>query len=95
MNLPNPVVGITTKHGQHTIRIAATANDREAAEAMIAPLVETIKERFGGHLLGSESLEQRVGRLLAAHGLGLALREASPQAPEAVDDAASAHGAAQ
>src|SRR5437763_631114 len=51
MNLPNPVVGITVKRGQHTIRIAATATSREDAEALIAPLVATIEERFVGYIV--------------------------------------------
>ena len=81
MNLPNPVVGITAKRGQHTIRIAATAESREQAEAMIAPMVATIEERFGDHLIGDETLEQAAARLLAAHGIALALREGVIEAP--------------
>lgn len=81
MNLPNPVVGITAKRGQHTIRIAATATSREAAEALIAPLVTTIEQRFGEHLLGDETLEQQVARLLAEQDVALLLRETLPYAP--------------
>ena len=81
MNLPNPVVGITAKQGQHTIRIAATASSRDEAEAMIAPLVAAIGERFRGHLLGEERLEERVGRLLLEREVGLVLREAAVEAP--------------
>ena len=81
MNLENPVVGITAKRGQHTIRIAATATSPEAAEAMIAPLVRTIEDRFAEHLLGDETLEARTGRMLAERQIVLALREAIPTAP--------------
>jgi hypothetical protein len=81
MNLPNPVVGITAKRGQHTIRIAATATSKEQAETMIAPLVQTIEQRFAGHLLGEETLEQRVARLLQERDLALVLHEAFPEAP--------------
>ncbi len=81
MNLANPVVGITAKRGQHTIRIAATATSKEQAETMIAPLVQTIEQRFSGHLLGEETLEQRVARLLQERDLALVLREAFPEAP--------------
>ncbi|HEX6291994.1 MAG TPA: molybdopterin-binding protein [Herpetosiphonaceae bacterium] len=77
----NPIVGITAKRGQHTIRIAAKAGSHEAANALIEPLVELIRERFGGHLLGEETLEQRVGGLLAEHQLRLALVETEPSAP--------------
>jgi nicotinamide-nucleotide amidase len=77
----NPVVGITAKRGQHTIRIAAQAAGRQAAEALIDPLVALIQERFAGHLLGEETLEQRVGRLLAEHKIRLALVETDIAAP--------------
>jgi competence/damage-inducible protein CinA-like protein len=81
MNLPNPVVGITVKRGQHTIRIAATATSREDAEALIAPLVATIEERFAGYIVDAETLEAQVGRLLAEHNTALVLREVVPEAP--------------
>ena len=81
LELANPVVGITAKRGQHTIRIAATAPSHAEAETMIAPLLATIEERFGEHLLGAETLEARVARLLEEQGWGLVLRETSPQAP--------------
>jgi competence/damage-inducible protein CinA-like protein len=77
----NPVVGITAKRGQHTIRIAAQAAGREAAEALIEPLVALIQERLTGYLLGEETLEQRVGRLLAEHNIRLALVENDIAAP--------------
>jgi competence/damage-inducible protein CinA-like protein len=77
----NPVVGITAKRGQHTIRVAAHGSGREAALALIEPLVQTIRERFVGHLLDDETLEQRVGRLLNERGLRVALLETDIEAP--------------
>ncbi len=77
----NPVVGITAKRGQHTIRVAAHGPGREAALALIEPLVQTIRERFVGHLLDDETLEQRVGRLLSEGGLHVALLETDIDAP--------------
>jgi competence/damage-inducible protein CinA-like protein len=77
----NPIVGITAKRGQHTIRIAAKAASHEAAEALIEPFVELIRQRFVGHLLGEETLEERIGRLLAARGVRLALVENDATAP--------------
>lgn len=77
----NPVVGITAKRGQYTIRIAARATSHSAAEALIAPLVETIGSRFAGYLLDDELLEQRVPRLFAERGLRLELVEDAPEAP--------------
>jgi nicotinamide-nucleotide amidase len=92
MNLVNPVVGITAKRGQHTIRIAATATSREAADALIAPLVHTIAQRFGEHLIGDETLEQATARLLVEHDIALALREAVVEMPVFRMLAASADG---
>lgn len=77
----NPVVGITAKRGQHTIRIAAKAVGRESAEALIEPLVELIRRRFGEHLLGEETVEQRVARLLVERGVKLALVETDLNTP--------------
>jgi len=77
----NPIVGITAKRGQHTIRIAATGKSPDAVEALIQPLLQLIDQRFAGHLLGSDTLEQRVGRLLNEHGVRLALVESDVAAP--------------
>lgn len=77
----NPVVGITAKRGQYTIRIAAKGASQADAEALIAPLVASIQERFVGYLLGDEKLEQRVGRLLMERGVQLALVENMTTAP--------------
>lgn len=77
----NPVVGITAKRGQHTIRVAAHGPGRDATLALIEPLLQTIRERFVGHLLDDETLEQRVGRLLGEQGLRLALLESDIDAP--------------
>lgn len=77
----NPVVGITAKRGQHTIRIAAKGADREAAAALIAPLVATIEARFQGHVLGDEPLEAWVGRLLHEKHMRLSLIENDIAAP--------------
>lgn len=81
MNRDNPVVGITAKRGQHTIRIAATASSQAEAEALIAPLVRRLEARFVGHLLGDETLEQHVMRTMEERGLALLLREGLPEAP--------------
>lgn len=71
----NPTVGITAKRGQHTIRIAARAASNAAAEAVIASRVALIEQRFAGHVLGEETLEDRVGRLLVERGVRLQLIE--------------------
>ncbi len=77
----NPVVGITAKRGQYTIRIAGRGNSHAAAEALIAPLVEIVRSRFVGYVLDDELLEQRVPRLMAERGLRLELVEDTPEAP--------------
>lgn len=77
----NPVVGITAKRGQYTIRIAGRANSRDAAEALVEPLVETVRSRFAGYVLDDELLEQRVPRLMAERGLRLVVVEDTPEAP--------------
>lgn len=80
-NQPNPVVGITAKAGQLTVRIAAVAATPDDATALIAPIAAAVVERFGDHLLDDERLEERVGRLLAAWGGGLCLHENNVLAP--------------
>jgi hypothetical protein len=75
------VVGITAKRGQYIIRIAATGSSQEEAEALIAPLVAMINERFQGLILGDERLEQRVTRLLAEQNVRLALVEDTLSGP--------------
>lgn len=77
----NPVVGITAKRAQYIVRIAARGATRDQAQSLIDPLVATIRERFVGHLLDEETLEQRVGRLLYEHGLRVALLETDITAP--------------
>jgi molybdopterin-biosynthesis enzyme MoeA-like protein len=77
----NPIVGITAKRGQHTIRIAATGPSKEGADALIAPLLDLINQRFVGHLLGETSLEHRVGELLQQNSVRLALLENDVRAP--------------
>jgi molybdopterin-biosynthesis enzyme MoeA-like protein len=77
----NPIVGITAKRGQHTIRIAATGPSKQGADALIEPLLDLINQRFVGHLLGETSLEERVGELLQQAGVRLALLENDMRAP--------------
>lgn len=77
----NPIVGISAKRGQYTIRIAARGASRADAERLIAPVIAAIEERFAGFLLDEETLEQRVGRLLAERGAQLTVIENDPAAP--------------
>jgi len=77
----NPVVGITAKRGQYTVRIAGRGNSHAAAEALIQPLVEIVRTRFAGFVFDDELLEQRVPRVFAERGLRLELVEDTPEAP--------------
>ncbi len=77
----NPIVGISAKRGQYTIRIAARGTGRDDAERLIAPVLAAIQERLAGFLLDEETLEQRVGRLLTERGARLTVIENDPAAP--------------
>ena len=79
--LENPVVGITAKAGQYTLRFAATAATAEAAEALIAPLVVAVHERFGDLVLGSEKLEELTTRRLRERGVAVRLHESLISGP--------------
>jgi hypothetical protein len=77
----NPTLGISAKRAQYELRIGAKAGDRAVAEAMIAQVEMTIRERLGSHLLGDERLDQTVARLLRERGKTIALHEGVVSAP--------------
>jgi len=81
MQLANPTVGISAKQAQYELRISAKAASQAEAEALIAPVAASIRERLGDALLGDEPLLAQVGRLLARSGATLALYEGHPYAP--------------
>ncbi len=81
MAAENPTVGISAKHARYEIRIAARAESPAEAEALIAPVVATVRERLGETLLGDEPLDGVVARLLREQGMSLALYEGHMNAP--------------
>lgn len=81
IDLTNPIVGITTRRGQHTIRLAATATSQAEADALLQPLLQAIEERFVGNILSEETIEARASRLLSEHNIRLGLREGLIAAP--------------
>ncbi|MFQ3633706.1 CinA family nicotinamide mononucleotide deamidase-related protein [Roseiflexus sp.] len=81
MTQTNPTLGISAKRAQYELRIGAKANNRAEAEAMIAAVEATIRERLGANLLGDERLDQIVARLLRERGKTIALHEGVVSAP--------------
>jgi nicotinamide-nucleotide amidase len=77
----NPTVGISAKKATYEIRVAAKAEDRAAAEALIDPVAEEIARRLDGFMLADEKLEQVVGHRLVERGLSLAIYEGQAHAP--------------
>ena len=75
--LANPTLAPYAKLNECMVRATAKADTREKAEAMLAPLVEQVKETLGDVVYGVdvESLEEVVSRLLQERGLTLSATE--------------------
>lgn len=73
----NPTVGLLASPGAVTIRITAYAEDRTAAEALIAPMEAGIRDRLGPLIMGvdDDTLEAAVDQLLNERGWKLAVLE--------------------
>ena len=77
MRLSNPTVGTRAHPGQTDIKITAKADSETEADALIAPVETTLRERLGDRVFGvdEETLSQVVVGMLERQGLRLALVE--------------------
>lgn len=75
--LENPTVAPYAQEGEVKLRICAKADSIAAANALINPIAEEIRQRVGTHYYGQdeESLAAVVGRLLGERGQTLAVAE--------------------
>jgi len=73
----NPTVSVYSRADGIQVRIAAKAADRQAAEALIAPVEAEARRVLGDAVWGADSdtLESVVGRMLRERGLMLATME--------------------
>lgn len=73
----NPAIAFLPAEGEVRIRLTAAADSAEHAERLIDSVAEVARRRLGDAIFGEdeESLEQVVGKLLAARGLWLACAE--------------------
>jgi len=73
----NPEVGLMASVGEIKIRIAARAESKEGALALIQPVEDEIRFRLGKKIFGrdEETLEGVVDELLKSHGWTLAVLE--------------------
>ncbi len=73
----NPTVGLSAHPAQTDVRITAKAASEELADSLIAGMEQQVRERLGDVIygVGEETVEEVVARLLAAHGLRIAIVE--------------------
>ena len=75
--MTNPTLAPYAKEGECELRITAKAADEESARALIAPVEERLRARFGPLIYGADvpSLEAAVFQLLKEKGLTLGCAE--------------------
>lgn len=75
--MSNPTLAPYAKEGECELRITAKAADEESARALIAPVEERLRARFGPLIYGADvpSLEAAVFQLLKEKGLTLGCAE--------------------
>lgn len=73
----NPEIGLLASIGEITIRIAAVAEDKSHAYALISPLEKEIRGRLGKAVFGSDgdTLEKVIEDMLSASGRRLSIAE--------------------
>jgi len=76
-SLQNPTLAPYAKDGEVMLRLTAKASSKQAAEELMAPLLEKVKETLGDIIYGvdTDSLENTVVNLLKEHKLTLATAE--------------------
>lgn len=77
----NPTVGISAKQARYELRVGARAESHAAAAAMLDTVAATLHERLGAALIGEETIDRQVVRLLHEQNLTLALYEGLLAAP--------------
>lgn len=77
LDMQNPTVAPYAKSGEALLRVTAKAQTEEAAEELIAPVIEEIKSRLGSLVYGidRENPEEALVALLKEKGLTLATAE--------------------
>ena len=77
LHMENPTLAPYAKEGECELRITAKAADEAAARALIAPVEERLRARFGPLIYGADvpSLEAAVFQLLKEKGLTLGCAE--------------------
>ncbi|NUQ00470.1 MAG: competence/damage-inducible protein A [Armatimonadetes bacterium] len=73
----NPTVATYVKTGEVEVRITARARDESAADELIAPVEEVVRERIGQHIyaVGADAYEEQLARLLRETDRTLATAE--------------------
>ena len=73
----NPTVAPYAKDGEALLRVTAKAENEEEASRMCGETIEKIKEKIGGYIYSTDSLnlEQTAVKLLREHGVKIALAE--------------------
>ena len=76
-SLTNPTLAPYAKTGECFVRVTAKAATEEDCEALMAPVMEQVRQAVGDYLYGvdEESLEALVSRLLREKGMTLAAAE--------------------
>ncbi len=75
----NPTVAFLASSGEIKVRLTAWAKTNEEAEALIAPLEATVRERLGPRIFGADedTIEQVIYHLLRAKGWSLGTAESA------------------
>ena len=76
-SLHNPTLAPYAKEGEVMLRVTARAASQDEADALMAPVIKTVRETLGDIIYGIDtgSLENTVAALLAEQGRTLALAE--------------------